>query len=90
MSKINSNTNQTLWDSIPDYKRRNPDSVKPPSERIDPDVPGSYFWVIVVTNWDYMHPLVQDVLFTWYRAISKPKGGEANNLDPSSLKPVFP
>ncbi|MHA1737643.1 MAG: hypothetical protein ACTSXA_14740 [Candidatus Heimdallarchaeota archaeon] len=86
MSKINSNTNPTLWDSIPEYQRRNPDSVRPPSERIDPDVPGSYFWVIVVTNWDNMHPLVQDVLFTWYRAISKSKGDDTHELDPTSTE----
>ncbi|MHA1434073.1 MAG: hypothetical protein ACTSO7_09570 [Candidatus Heimdallarchaeota archaeon] len=89
MSKINSNTNPTLWDSIPDYQRRNPDSVRPPSERIDPDVPGSYFWVIVVTNWDNMHPLVQDVLFTWYRAISKSKGNDAHELDPTSTEALI-
>ena len=86
MSKINSNTNPTLWDSIPDYQRRNPDSVRPPSERIDPDVPGSYFWVIVVTNWDNMHPLVQDVLYTWYRAITKSKGDDPHELDPTSTE----
>ena len=89
MSKINSNTNPTLWDSIPEYQRRNPDSVRPPSERIDPDVPGSHFWVIVVTNWDNMHPLVQDVLFTWYRAVTKTKGNEAHELDPTSTEALI-
>ncbi|MFW9922966.1 MAG: hypothetical protein ACFFDW_06715 [Candidatus Thorarchaeota archaeon] len=76
----------TLWDSIPKYQRRNTDSARPPSERIDPDLPGAHFWVILVTNWQNLHPLVQDVLYDWYRALSKTKGDLVEELDPKSTE----
>ncbi|NHJ03681.1 MAG: hypothetical protein EAX90_02580 [Candidatus Heimdallarchaeota archaeon] len=79
----------SLWDSIPDYKRRNPDSVNPPSERIDPDLPGAHFWVIIVTNWKNIHPLMQDVLYDWYKALSQTKGNHADELDPSSTEALY-
>ena len=83
---MNPANNTTLWDSLPEYNRRNKDSVKPPSERIDPDLPGAHFWVIIVTNWDKLHPLMQDVLFDWYHGLSKTKGKEEPELDPQSTE----
>jgi chromosome segregation ATPase len=80
---------KNLWDSIPEYKRRNPDSVKPPSERINPDIPGSHLWVVIVTNWDNMHPLMQDILYDWYRALSKHKGEDIDELDPKSTEALI-
>lgn len=86
---MNPNNHTTLWDSIPNYQRRNADSVKPPSERIDPDLAGAHFWVILVTNWDNLHPLVQDVLYDWYRALSKTKGDFVEELDPKSTEALM-
>ncbi|NHJ32983.1 MAG: hypothetical protein FK732_08975 [Asgard group archaeon] len=84
---MNSAQRSTLWDSLAEYKRRNSESVNPPSERIDPDIPGSYFWVIVVTNWQNMHPLVQDVLFVWYKALTRHyQGNHVEELDPKSTE----
>ncbi len=84
---MNSAQKMTLWDSLDEYKRRNPESVNPPSERIDPDIPGSYFWVIIATNWQNMHPLVQDVLFIWYKALTKfHTGNHEEELDPKSTE----
>jgi chromosome segregation ATPase len=84
---MNSAQRTTLWDSLDEYKRRNPESVNPPSERIDPDIPGSYFWVIVVTNWQNLHPLVQDVLFIWYKALTRfHQGNHEEELDPKSTE----
>jgi len=84
---MNSAQKTTLWDILDEYKRRNPESVNPPSERIDPDIPGSYFWVIVVTNWQNLHPLVQDVLFIWYKALTKfHQGNHVEELDPKSTE----
>lgn len=84
---MNSAQRSTLWDTLNEYKRRNPESVNPPSERIDPDIPGSYFWVIVVTNWQNMHPLIQDVLFIWYKALTKNlQGNHVEELDPKSTE----
>ena len=84
---MNSAQRTTLWDTLDEYNRRNPESVNPPSERIDPDIPGSYFWVIVVTNWQNLHPLVQDVLYTWYKALTKfHKGNHEEELDPKSTE----
>ncbi|NHJ46684.1 MAG: hypothetical protein FK733_02740 [Asgard group archaeon] len=80
---------KNLWDSIPEYKRRNPDSTKPPSERINPDIPGSHLWVVIVTNWDNMHPLMQDILYDWYRALSKHKGEDIDELDPKSTEALI-
>ena len=82
---MNNATNPTLWDSLPEYIRRNPESVKPPSERIDPDLPGAHFWVIIVTNWQNLHPLMQDVLYDWYYGLSKTKG-QKEELDPQSTE----
>lgn len=86
---MNPGKTPSLWDSIPDYKRRNPDSVNPPSERIDPDLPGAHFWVIIVTNWKNMHPLMQDVLYDWYKALSQTKGNHVDELDPSSTEALY-
>lgn len=36
-----------------------------------------------------MHPLVQDVLYTWYKAISKSKGDNINELDPTSTEALI-
>lgn len=84
---MNSAQKTTLWDILDEYKRRNPESVNPPSERIDPDIPGSYFWVIVATNWQNLHPLVQDVLFIWYKALTKfHQGNHVEELDPKSTE----
>ena len=85
---MNSAQKTTLWDSLDEYKRRHPESVNPPSERIDPDIPGSYFWVIIATNWQNMHPLVQDVLFIWYKALTKFQSGNQHEeeLDPKSTE----
>ena len=83
---MNPTKNPTLWDSLPEYNRRNKDSVKPPSERIDPDLPGAHFWVIVVTNWQNLHPLMQDVLYEWYYGLSKIKGKQEPELDPQSTE----
>lgn len=84
---MNSTQRTTLWDTLDEYKRRNPESVNPPSERIDPDIPGSYFWVIVATNWQNMHPLIQDVLFIWYKALTKfHQGNHVEELDPESTE----
>jgi len=84
---MNSAQRSTLWDTLDEYKRRNPESVNPPSERIDPDIPGSYFWVIVVTNWQNMHPLIQDVLFIWYKALTRNhQGNHVEELDPESTE----
>jgi len=84
---MNSAQRSTLWDALKDYKRRNPESINPPSERIDPDIPGSYFWVIIVTNWQNLHPLVQDVFFTWYKALTKlHTGNHEEELDPKSTE----
>ncbi len=82
---MNSSNNPTLWDSLPNYKRRNPKSVKPPSERIDPDIPGAHFWVILVTNWSNLHPLAQDVFYEWYHGLSKTKNNK-EELDPKSTE----
>lgn len=86
---MNANDKKTLWDSIPKYQRRNPKSVKPPSERIDPDLPGAHFWVILVKNWEKMHPLVQDVLYEWYIALSQTKGDFVEELDPKSTEALM-
>lgn len=75
-----------LWDALANYQRRHPESVNPPSERIDPDIPGSYLWVIIVTHWNKMHPLIQDVLYVWYIALSKQKGVNIEELDPTSTE----
>jgi len=84
---MNAAQKTTLWDTLDEYKRRNPESVNPPSERIDPDIPGSYFWVIIATNWQNMHPLVQDVLFIWYKALTKlHSGNQVEELDPKSTE----
>lgn len=84
---MNSAQKTTLWDTLDEYKRRNPESVNPPSERIDPDIPGSYFWVIIATNWQNMHPLIQDVLFIWYKALTKfHTGNHVEELDPKSTE----
>ncbi|MHA1555654.1 MAG: hypothetical protein ACTSPM_01845 [Candidatus Heimdallarchaeota archaeon] len=82
---MNSANNSTLWDSLPEYKRRNPKSVKYPSERIDPDLPGAHFWVIIATNWQNLHPLVQDVLYEWYYGLSNTKNN-VEELDPKSTE----
>lgn len=82
---MNTSKNSTLWDSLPEYKRRNPKSVKPPSERINPDLPGAHFWVIVATNWQNLHPLMQDVLYEWYHGLSKTKN-HVEELDPKSTE----
>ncbi|MBK5114369.1 MAG: hypothetical protein KGD59_00600 [Candidatus Heimdallarchaeota archaeon] len=84
---MNSAQRSTLWDTLDEYNRRNPESINPPSERIDPDIPGSYFWVIVVTNWQNLHPLVQDVLFIWYKALTRfHQGNHEEELDPKSTE----
>ncbi len=82
---MNPSENSTLWDSLPEYQRRNPKSIKPPSERINPDLPGAHFWVIVATNWQNLHPLMQDVLFEWYHGLSKTKNN-VEELDPKSTE----
>jgi len=76
----------TIWDTLKEYKRRHPESVNPPSERINPDIPGSYLWVIIATNWHNLHPLVQDVLYIWHRELSKLYGGKIEELDPKSTE----
>ena len=86
---MNPEKKKSLWDSIPDYQRRNQNSVKPPSERIDPDLPGAHFWVIIVTNWNNLHPLMQDVLYDWYLALSKSKGSEEEEIDPTSTEALY-
>ncbi|MEA2071149.1 MAG: hypothetical protein U9O98_07650 [Asgard group archaeon] len=86
---MNSSERQTLWDSIEDYQRRNPASVHPPSERIDPNAPGAHFWVILVKNWDKLHPLIQDVLYSWYNAVSGYKPKEDVKLDPKSTEALI-
>jgi chromosome segregation ATPase len=80
---------KTLWDSLPEYQRRNPDSTRPPSERINPDIAGSHLWVVIVTNWDSMHPLMQDILYDWYKALSKHKGEDVDDLDPKSTEALI-
>lgn len=82
---MNPPNNSTLWDSLPEYKRRNSKSIKPPSERINPDLPGAHFWVIVATNWQNLHPLMQDVLYDWYYGLSKTKN-HTEELDPKSTE----
>ncbi|MBN1327970.1 MAG: hypothetical protein JXA54_00730 [Candidatus Heimdallarchaeota archaeon] len=86
---MNATPNRSLWESIPNYQRRNPESINPPSERIDPDIEGSHFWVIIVTNWHYMHPLVQDVLYIWYKELTRHKGGKEDELDPKSTEALL-
>ncbi|RLI69104.1 MAG: hypothetical protein DRP02_11310 [Candidatus Gerdarchaeota archaeon] len=87
MSPIEEKT--TIWDTLKDYQRRHPESVNPPSERINPDIPGSYLWVILVTNWQNLHPLIQDVLYVWYRELSKLYGGKIEELDPKSTEALL-
>ncbi|NHJ87285.1 MAG: hypothetical protein FK734_17610 [Asgard group archaeon] len=82
---MNTSEKTTLWDALSNYQRRNPESVRPPSERIDPDVDGAHFWVIIVKNWEYLHPLIQDVLYVWYKAITHDKSDEIE-LDPTSTE----
>ena len=55
---MNSAQNPTLWDSLADYQRRDPDSVNPPSERIEGKIwerglyEGKYFdFIAVGTKW---------------------------------------
>ncbi|NHJ85756.1 MAG: hypothetical protein FK734_09860 [Asgard group archaeon] len=86
---MNSAPGKSLWESIPNYQRRNPDSINPPSERIDPEIEGSHFWVIIVTNWHYMHPLIQDILYVWYNELAKNKGGKDEELDPKSTEALL-
>lgn len=86
---MNSLEKKSLWDSIPQYKRRNPDSIKPPSERINPDIPGSHLWVVIVTNWQNMHPLMQDILYEWYKELSRHRGEEIEELDPKSTEALL-
>lgn len=86
---MNPEKKASLWDSIPDYQRRNENSIKPPSERIDPDLPGAHFWVIIVTNWNNLHPLMQDVLYDWYLALSKTKGSLEEDIDPTSTEALY-
>lgn len=86
---MNSLEKKSLWDSIPQYKRRNPDSVKPPSERINPDIPGSHLWVVIATNWQNMHPLMQDILYEWYKELSRHRGEEIDELDPKSTEALL-
>lgn len=85
---MNSSEGPTLWEKIPDYQRRNPKSIHPPSERINPDAPGAHFWVILVTNWDHLHPLMQDVLTEWYYAISNQGETATTKLDPQSIQGI--
>ncbi|HUT82401.1 MAG TPA: hypothetical protein VMZ29_14465 [Candidatus Bathyarchaeia archaeon] len=86
---MNATPSKTLWDSIPNYQRRNPESINPPSERINPDIEGSHFWVIIATNWHMMHPLVQDVLYVWYRELTRHKGGKEDEIDPKSTEALL-
>lgn len=86
---MNPNDQTTLWDSLANYQRRNSESVRPPSERIDPDVPGSHFWVILVMNWQSLHPLIQDVLYEWYFAITKMQNDYVEELDPQSTEALM-
>ncbi|NHK30413.1 MAG: hypothetical protein FK730_03620 [Asgard group archaeon] len=86
---MNSLNKKSLFDSIPEYKRRNPDSVRPPSERINPDIPGSHLWVVIATNWQNMHPLMQDILYEWYKELSRQRGEEIEELDPKSTEALL-
>lgn len=83
---MNPSNGKTLWDSLDSYNRRNPSSEQPPSERIDPEIPGSHLWVVIVTNWNNLHPLMQDILFEWYHVVTKGKHKNVENLDPSSTE----
>jgi hypothetical protein len=89
VESLNTQEKPTLWDSIQNYQRRNPKSINPPSERIDPDVPGAHFWVILVTNWDKLHPLIQDVLTVWYKVVNTQKDNGVEQLDPSSTEALM-
>ncbi|MBD3192414.1 MAG: hypothetical protein GF308_17375 [Candidatus Heimdallarchaeota archaeon] len=85
---MTSSEGPTLWDKIPEYRRRNPGSTQPPSERIDPDTPGAHFWVILAKNWEFLHPLMQDVLTEWYYAITNQTETASPKLDPQSIQGI--
>ncbi|MGC9781684.1 MAG: hypothetical protein HZR80_20760 [Candidatus Heimdallarchaeota archaeon] len=83
---MNPTEKATLWETLTSYQRRNAESVRPPSERIDPDIPGSHFWVILVMNWQNLHPLIQDVLYEWYYTITRKQNNHVEELDPQSTE----